>query len=222
MLPQSSYVLLCITATDSSQRCDSYCNRHSTTHSCNRALHNSHIASLAHCCRSQSQKNGPGRLRLLHDRLISRSRPVVYAIDAIPRIRPNSAILCRTTRRLPALPRRAGPLPAALCCLMLYGAPRARLRGVRRAGFTRRRRDGPQRVHGGRPAGHRPAADAAPRVQPPAKCTRGVAPGVLRGRHASAWLCLQLCTCRHAIAAPHKTRKTQAFTLARSSPLRFI
>jgi hypothetical protein len=29
-------------------------------------------------------------------------------------------------------------------------------------------------------------------------------------------------TCRHAIAAPHKTRKTQAFTLARSSPLRFI
>ena len=29
-------------------------------------------------------------------------------------------------------------------------------------------------------------------------------------------------TCPHAIAAPHKTRKTQAFTLARSSPLRCI
>ena len=29
-------------------------------------------------------------------------------------------------------------------------------------------------------------------------------------------------TCPHAIAAPHKTRKTQAFALARSSPLRFI
>ena len=30
------------------------------------------------------------------------------------------------------------------------------------------------------------------------------------------------CACPHAIAAPHKTRKTQAFTLARSSPLRCI
>ena len=215
---------MCITATDSSQRCDSSscCNRHSTTHSCNRALHNSHIASLAHCCRSQSQKNGPGRLRLLHDRLISRSRPVVYAIAAIPRIRPNSAILCRTTRRLPALPRRACSLLVTFRSVWCLRARRARCRAVRRARFPRRRRDGAEPLHGGRPAGHRSAADAAPRVQPPAKCTRGARSGVFRGRHASAWLCLQLCTCRHAIAAPHKTRKTQAFTLARSSPLRCI
>ena len=213
---------MCITATDSSQRCDSSscCNRHSTTHSCNRALHNSHIASLAHCCRSQSQKNGPGRLRLLHDRLISRSRPDLRAVAAISRIRPNSAILRRTTRRLPALSRRAGPLPAALRRVVRICANYSRCGGICRASFARWRRDGAERVHGARSADHGPAADAAPRVQPPAKCTRGVAPGVLRGRHASAWLCLRLCS--YLVAAPHKTHKTQAFTLARSSPLRCI
>ena len=171
---------------------------------------------------STLQQYGPNRLRLLHDRLISRSRPAVCAIDAVSRIRPNSAILCRTTRRLPALPRRACSLLVTFRSVLHLRAHYERCRGVRRARFPRRRRDGAERVHGGRPADHGPAADAAPHVQPPAKCTRGVAPGVLRGRHASAWLCLQLCTCRHAIAAPHKTRKTQAFTLARSSRLRCI
>ena len=209
-MPRSSYV---ITAIDSSQRCDSFAQPALTTHT------QQHIARLP---LPVANKNGPNRLRLLHGCLISRSRPAVYAVAAIPRIRPIPKVLCRATCRLPALPNRAGALPAALCCLEFVGARRARCRGVRRAGFTRRRRDGAERVHGARPADHGPATDAAPRVQPPAKCTRGARSGVFRGRYASAWLCLQLCTCRHAIAAPHKTRKTQAFTLARSSPLRFI